>query len=264
MHESTVPAACTIAGSDSGGGAGIQADLKTFSALGVWGTTVVTAITAQNPSGVLGITLVPEETVALQMQAVFGEFDIRAAKTGMLGTAGIIRTVARNLPDGIPLVVDPVMVATSGSRLLEASAGQELVRTLLPRATIVTPNIPEALVLSGLPEIRNRDDMEEAARRIRELGPDFVVIKGGHLEGEEVADLLLGPGTALVLQGKRYPYAVHGSGCCFSAALTAWLALGCTVEEAFRKTRVFIDAAIRGAASSRSGHRSVNPSGSDR
>jgi hydroxymethylpyrimidine/phosphomethylpyrimidine kinase len=257
----TLPCACSIAGSDSGGGAGIQADLRTFTAVGVWGTTVVTAITAQNTKGVLGVSMVPEEMVALQIRAVLDDFDIRAFKTGMLGTAGIIRTVAENLPSGIPLVVDPVMVATSGSRLLEERAEQELITTLLPRATVVTPNVPEAMVLSGLSRITTRDEMKEAADRIRDLGPEFVIIKGGHLGGDEAGDLLVGQGTELFLTGHRYPYPVHGSGCCFSAAIAAYFALGCAVPEAFRKTKVFIDAAIRDAVESVSGNRSVNPGG---
>jgi len=257
----SLPCACSIAGSDSGGGAGIQADLRTFTAVGVWGTTVVTAITAQNTRGVLGVSMVPEEMVALQIRAVIDDFDIRAFKTGMLGTAGIIRTVAENLPSGIPLVVDPVMVATSGSRLLEEHAEQELTGSLLPRATVVTPNIPEAIILSGLSRITTPEEMKEAAVRIRDLGPEYVIIKGGHLGGEEAGDLLAGPGTELFLTGQRYPYPVHGSGCCFSAAMTGYLALGCTVEEAFRKTKVFIGAAIRDAVESRSGNRSVNPGG---
>lgn len=253
------PAACSIAGSDSGGGAGIQADLKTFTALGVWGTTVVTAVTAQNTRGMLGISLIPEEMVALQICAVLDDFDIKAFKTGMLGTAAIIRTVAENVPPGIPLVVDPVMVATSGSRLLEPGAEQELVGTLLPRTTVITPNVPETIVLSKISPITSIVEMKEAAYRIRDLGPDYVIIKGGHLGGEEAVDLLFGPGIELFLTSHRYPYSVHGSGCCLSAAIAAYLALGYTVEEAYRRTKEFMDAAIRSAVESRSGNRSVNP-----
>jgi hydroxymethylpyrimidine/phosphomethylpyrimidine kinase len=255
------PIACTIAGSDSGGGAGIQADLKTFTALGVWGTTVVTAITAQNPRHVLGISMVPEEMVALQLDAVLEDFDVRAFKTGMLGTAGIIRTVAGKVPDGIPLVVDPVMIATSGAALLEPDAEQELIDTLLPRATVVTPNIPEAMALAGMGRISNKAGMLEAAWIILGLGPEYVVIKGGHREGDEVMDLLVGKGTEIFLSGPRYPHQVHGSGCCFSAAMAGYLALGCTVEEAFRKTKEFIDTAIRDAGTSRSGLFRVQPGG---
>ncbi|HON80963.1 MAG TPA: bifunctional hydroxymethylpyrimidine kinase/phosphomethylpyrimidine kinase [Methanoregulaceae archaeon] len=252
------PAACTIAGSDSGGGAGIQADLKTFSAIGVWGTTVITALTAQNTQDVYRVCMVPEAMVAAQLEAVMADFDIRAFKTGMLGSAAIIRTVDRVLPPRCPLVVDPVMVATSGARLLDEGAGDELIGTLLPRATVVTPNIPEAVVLSGM-EISTIDEMREAALAIMELGPEYVLVKGGHLEGAEVVDLLVGPGPELVLSGARYPHDVHGSGCCFSAAITAYLALGCTVPEAFREGKAFIAAAIREAVVSKSGRYSVNP-----
>lgn len=255
------PVACTIAGSDSGGGAGIQADLKTFTALGVWGTTVVTAVTAQNPRHVLGISMIPEEMVALQLDAVLEDFDVRAFKTGMLGTAGIIRTVAGKVPEGIPLVVDPVMVATSGARLLEPDAEQELIDTLLPRATVVTPNIPEAMTLSGMGKISGKAGMLEAAWIILGLGPEYVIIKGGHMEGKEVMDLLVGQKTEIFLSGPRYPHEVHGSGCCFSAAMAGYLAFGFDMGEAFRKTRAFIDTAIGDAGTSRSGFFSVMPGG---
>jgi hydroxymethylpyrimidine/phosphomethylpyrimidine kinase len=257
--QTAMTAACTIAGSDSGGGAGIQADLKTFTAIGVWGTTVITAITAQNPRHVLGVSTIPEEMVALQIDAVLEDFEIAAFKTGMLGTAGIIRTVARKLPEGIPLVVDPVMVATSGARLLELDAEQELIDTLLPISMVVTPNVPEAMVLSGLEKISGRAGMLEAAWIIRSLGPEYVIIKGGHLEGKEVNDLLVGKGVEIFLSGPRYPHHVHGSGCCFSAAMAGYLALGLSVEEAFHKSKAFIGQAIKGASPDRSGSYSVNP-----
>jgi hydroxymethylpyrimidine/phosphomethylpyrimidine kinase len=260
MH-SPLPVACAIAGSDSGGGAGFQADLKTFTALGIWGTTVVTAVTAQNPRHVLGISMVPEEMVALQLDAVLEEFDVRAFKTGMLGTAGITRTVAGKVPEGVPLVVDPVMVATSGAVLLEPEAEQELIDALLPKATVVTPNIPEAMALAGMGRISGRAGMLEAAWIILGLGPEYVVIKGGHLEGPEAIDLLVGPGTEIFLSGPRHPRQVHGSGCCFSAAMAGYLALGCGIEEAFRKTKGFMDTAIRDAGASRSGLYSVKPGG---
>jgi hydroxymethylpyrimidine/phosphomethylpyrimidine kinase len=256
---SPYPVACTIAGSDSGGGAGIQADLKTFIAIGVWGTTVITAITAQNPRHVLGISMVPEEMVALQLDAVTEDFDVQAFKTGMLGTAGIIRTVAGKIPEDIPLVVDPVMIATSGARLLEPEAEKELIDHLLPKATVVTPNIPEALVLSGMDKISGRAGMLEAAWIIRSLGPEYVIIKGGHLEGKEVIDLLVGKGVEVFLSGARYPHPVHGSGCCFSAAMAGYLALGQTVEEAFRKSKTFIEQAITSGSPGVSGIYSVNP-----
>jgi hydroxymethylpyrimidine/phosphomethylpyrimidine kinase len=150
------------------------------------------------------------------------------------------------------------MVATSGSRLLDPGAEQELIVTLLSRATVVTPNIPEAVVLSGM-SISSTSDMREAALRIMEFGPEYVIVKGGHLEGAEVTDILVGPSSDLCLTSPRYPHLVHGSGCCFSAAITAYMALGCTVPDAFRKAKRFIDVAIKHAAVSRSGRYSVNP-----
>lgn len=256
---SVLPCACTIAGSDSGGGAGIQADLKTFSALGVWGTTVVTAITAQNTRKVYRLDPVPESLVTAQLDAVLEDFDIRAFKTGMLGTAGIIRVVERGLPLHCPLIVDPVLVATSGGRLLELGDEEALKTTLLPRATVVTPNIPEAAVLSGMPCITTVEEMSEAALQIMDLGPVYVVIKGGHLAGDAAVDLLVGPSSDILLSSPRYPHTVHGSGCCFSAAMTGYMALGSTVPEAFRKAKSFIDIAIREAVLSRLGGYSVNP-----
>ena len=261
MDEQPPPAACTIAGSDSGGGAGIQADLKTFAALGVWGTTVITAVTAQNTRGVLGYAMVPEETVLLQLEAVLADFDIRAIKTGMLGTAGMIRAVARHLPGGIPLVVDPVMVATSGSRLLDEEATGVLLCELLPRATVVTPNIDEAMVLAGTDRIGTVAEMEAAGKRILALGPEYVVMKGGHLPGDEAVDLLIGPRGVQSLAAPKYPREVHGSGCCFSAALAGYLALGCSMEDAFAGAKAFITGAIRDAVPSRSGRYSVRPGG---
>jgi hydroxymethylpyrimidine/phosphomethylpyrimidine kinase len=149
------------------------------------------------------------------------------------------------------------MIATSGSRLLDEDATGVLLCSLLPRATVVTPNIPEALVLSGMKRIESLADMKEAGRTILDLGPDYVVMKGGHLPGDEAVDILVGPHTELVVKGPKYPYEVHGSGCCFSAAMCGYLALGCSVEEAFSSAKEFVDRAIREAAVSRSGRRSV-------
>lgn len=235
------PVACTIAGSDSGGGAGIQADLKTFADLGVRGTSVVTAITAQNPCAVLGVHLVPEKMVALQLRAVLEGFDVRSFKTGMLGTAGIVRAVAAVLPAGIPLVVDPVIQSTSGTRLLDEKGEKELVAGLIPRSTVVTPNIPEAEHLSGMTEISTNMDMIEAALRIRRMGPEYVIVKGGHRPGPESVDLLVGPDTELFLGSPRISGGMHGSGCCFSAALAGYMAQGFDVVESFRKTKKYMD-----------------------
>jgi hydroxymethylpyrimidine/phosphomethylpyrimidine kinase len=227
-------AACSIAGSDSGGGAGIQADLKTFTALGVWGLTVITAVTAQNTREVRG--------------------------TWMLGNAQNIRAVAEALPEGAALVIDPVMVSTSGHRLLEQDAVADLTGLLIPRAAVVTPNLPEAEVL-GRMNVVTVEDMAEAGRRILDLGARAVVVKGGHLAGGAAVDLFVDPDGEIRLSGERYPYSVHGSGCCFSAALTAYLAGGMSAREGFAAAREFIDTAIREAAGGPGPVRIVNPGG---
>jgi hydroxymethylpyrimidine/phosphomethylpyrimidine kinase len=251
------PCALSIAGSDSGGGAGIEADLAAFAALGVWGTAAVTAVTAQNPGGVAGAWPLPPEAVAAQMRSVFEAFPVAAAKTGMLAEAGIIRAVAAALPPGIPLVVDPVMVATSGARLLAADAADALVRHLIPRAAVVTPNIPEAEALAGM-EVRNLDGMRAAGETVLAMGAAAVVVKGGHLAGAP-ADLLLDREGEVLLTGTRSPYDVHGSGCCFSAALAAGLARGMSLREAFPAAKAFTAEAILHAVPDRAGRRSVHP-----
>ncbi len=251
-------AACSIAGSDSGGGAGIQADLKTFTAIGVWGLTVITAVTAQNTREVRGSWTLPPEAVAAQIAAVRDDFAIGAFKTGMLGTAGIIRTVAENLPAGVPLIVDPVMVSTSGHRLLAEDAIADLVGLLIPCAEIVTPNIPEAEVLTGM-RIGTPDDMAEAGRRIRDLGAAAVVVKGGHLPGERAVDILVDGEGVRQFSGRMHPYSVHGSGCCYAAALAAYRARGAAVREAATAARSFVEAAIASAAGAPGDSRIVNP-----
>ncbi len=251
--------ACTVAGSDSGGGAGIQADVKTFSAAGLYGLSVLTAVTAQNTGGVLGVWTVPPEMVKLQMEAVSGEFPIGCIKSGMLGSSDIIRALSGCLPAGVPYVLDPVMISTSGCGLLPGEAVQDLVGLLLPRATVITPNIFEAQVLSGIEKISDLDLAREAGRRILGLGPEYVVMKGGHLDGDEAVDILMGHGKEWTCSGKRYPYDVHGSGCCFSAALAAFTASGDDIPVAFRKAKEFTAKAIGGALLSSSGVRIVNP-----
>jgi hydroxymethylpyrimidine/phosphomethylpyrimidine kinase len=253
-------AACSVAGSDSGGGAGIQADLKTFTALGVFGLTVITAVTAQNTREVRGTWMLPPDAVRAQMEAVADDFFIGAWKTGMLGNAPIIRAVAEALPEGAALVIDPVMVSTSGHRLLAEDAVRDLAELLIPRAAVVTPNIPEAEVLAGMP-VATVEDMAEAGRRILDLGARAVVVKGGHLSGGAAVDLLVDREGEMRLSGQRYPYSVHGSGCCFSAALTAYLARGMPAREGFAAAREFIDTAIREAAGDPGPVRVVNPGG---
>ncbi len=254
--------ACSIAGSDSGGGAGIQADLKTFTALEVYGLTVVTAVTAQNAREVRGVWMLPADAVRTQIEAVVDGFSIGAWKTGMLGNTSNIRAVAEALPDGAVLVIDPVMVSTSGHRLLDGDAVTDLVEQLIPRADIVTPNLPEAEVL-GRMRVATLDDMTEAGRRILDLGARAVVVKGGHLAGDAAVDIFIDRDGVVPLSGRRYPYSVHGSGCCFSAALAAYLARGMAARPAFAAAREFIDTAIREAAEGPGPLRIVNPGGTN-
>ncbi|WP_416236584.1 bifunctional hydroxymethylpyrimidine kinase/phosphomethylpyrimidine kinase [Thermomicrobium sp. 4228-Ro] len=244
-----IPKALTIAGSDSGAGAGIQADLKTFSALGVYGSTVITAITAQNTLGVTAVHEIPTDIVAAQLDAVMEDIGADAAKTGMLSSAAIIETVA----DGVRrhrierLVVDPVMVAKSGDRLLREDAVTALRETLLPLAFIVTPNAPEAEVLCGRP-VRNEDEMREAARIIHSFGPRYVVVKGGHVEGGQVIDLLF-DGThfeRFALPRVATPH-THGTGCTFSAAIAAFLARGFDVSTAVWEAKRYLHRALEAA-----------------
>ncbi|MCP1661842.1 MAG: bifunctional hydroxymethylpyrimidine kinase/phosphomethylpyrimidine kinase [Methanocalculus sp. MSAO_Arc1] len=239
--------ACSIAGSDSGGGAGIQADLKTFAAYGVYGLSVVTAVTAQNTGRVAGAWVQSGESVAVQMATLCEEFHVSAWKTGMLGTPGVIEAVIDNLPAGAELVLDPVIVSTSGHRLLSEDALTLLIEGLLPVASLVTPNIPEAEALTGLSPICNLDDMREAGSLLLAGGAGAVIVKGGHLEGGEATDILLDSHGEMVLSGPRYPYAVHGSGCTFAAALTAERACGRDAQAAFQGAKRFIDGAIRHA-----------------
>ncbi len=253
------PCACTIAGSDSGGGAGIQADLRTFAALGIWGTSVVTAVTAQNPGEIRGIWKLPPEVVAAQMRAVGAGFQVRAFKTGMLGTREIVHTVAEALPHGVPLIVDPVMAATSGERLLEEDAVGLLVEEIFPRATVVTPNVAEAAILAGTGSITTLQGMREAAMQILDLGPGSVVVKGGDLPSGDATDLYLDRSGELVLTGNRYPYPVHGSGCVFSAALAALLARGMSARTAAGGAKEFMDGTLGRAYESLGGRFSADP-----
>ncbi|MCE4599661.1 MAG: bifunctional hydroxymethylpyrimidine kinase/phosphomethylpyrimidine kinase [Desulfurococcales archaeon] len=241
-----IPVALTIAGSDSGGGAGIQADLKTFAVMGVHGTSAITSITAQNTKEVRAIFDLPPEMVVSQVEAVADDLGVDAAKTGMLSNAGIIRAVASVVDKyGFPLVVDPVMIAKSGARLLREDAVDALKRLLIPRATVVTPNVPEAEVLSGI-KITDRRSQEEAARVIvEELGAESVVVKGGHMSGAHSIDLLYYNGRIIELKADRVnKNTTHGTGCAFSAAIAAGLAKGRSIEEAVRVAKHFITMAI--------------------
>jgi hydroxymethylpyrimidine/phosphomethylpyrimidine kinase len=250
------PVALTVAGSDSGGGAGIQADLKTFAALGVYGVSAITAVTAQNTRGVSAVEALSPGIVSAQIAAVVEDFPVAALKTGMLANAGIIGAIARVLRVSRvgPLVMDPVMVAKSGDRLLDADALAALTRELLPLAAVVTPNLPEAEVLTGM-EVRTLEDQREAARRIVGLGARAVVVKGGHSPSADIVDVLFDGQTFTEFRAERVPgTSTHGTGCTFSAAITAQLALGRSIQEAIPLAQVYVATAIRNAPGLGHGH----------
>jgi hydroxymethylpyrimidine/phosphomethylpyrimidine kinase len=236
------PAVLSIAGSDSGGGAGIQADLKAFARCGVHGMTAITALTAQSTVGVSAIHALPPDFIVEQVRAVADDIGVDAVKIGMLGTAETVRAVraALRLVEGVPIVIDPVMVAESGAVLLDDEARQAILTELLPLATVITPNLPEARVLAA----GARDDVEDLARTLHALGPANVVITGGHRD--EVTDVFFDGETITLLPGERHPDgAAHGSGCTHSSALAAHLALGCTPLEAAREARLIASEAVR-------------------
>jgi hydroxymethylpyrimidine/phosphomethylpyrimidine kinase len=239
-----IPVVLSIAGSDSGGGAGIQADLKAFAAAGVHGTTAITALTAQNTVGVTGVHPVPPEFVLEQVRAVASDLGVDAVKIGMLGDAPVIAAVAQaldQLPEGTPVVVDPVMVAESGARLLPPDAEQALVELILPRATVATPNVPEARALTRSPDAATA---EELVRAVRRLGPGTVVLTGGHRE--EATDLVFDGDRITEVSGPRHEDgAAHGSGCTHSSTLAARLALGDDVLDAARAAKAAASDAVR-------------------
>lgn len=244
-----LPVALTIAGSDSGGGAGIQADLKTFSSLDVFGTTAITCVTAQNPDELLGIAPVDPVMVAQQIKAVCDSFSVRVAKTGMLYSADIIRAVAdEDIREGIAvLVVDPVMVAASGARLLQADAIEALKNELLPKARVVTPNRPEAEILCGRP-ISSVEDLGAAAKEISETFDLACVAKGGDLSGDEVVDILVDGVEEHVFTSDRVSAKeTHGAGCAFSAALAAFLARGELLSDAVAASQRYVVHALKSA-----------------
>lgn len=249
----------TIAGSDSGGGAGIQADLKTFAALGTYGTSIITAVTAQNTKEVAAIAEVPEEVVIAQIDTVAEDIGAQAAKTGMLSSKRIIVNLVDRLEAwGIPhLVVDPVMMSKAGVPLLSQDAVVTVKKELLPMATVVTPNLPEAEVLTRR-SVTSQRHMEDAARAIRQLGPPVVVIKGGHLEGTPV-DLVLDGEDIHWLEASRIDTTnTHGTGCTFSAAITAFLAHGCENLEAIRLAKLYVTTALEHSYSIGEGFSPVN------
>ena len=253
--------ALTIAGSDSGGGAGIQADLKTFSALGVYGMSAITAVTVQNTKGVTGYEELSPEAVGDQIRAVVGDIGAGAAKTGMLASAAIVDAVADAVAEtGLGnLVVDPVFVSKHGHPLLQEDAVAALRDRLVPLATIVTPNLHEAGGLAGF-RVASREDMERAAAAILNLGPRAVLVKGGHLEGEAAPDLYAEDGGMEWLEGERVdtPH-THGTGCVLSAAITAFLARGEELLEATRRGKAFVTEAIRHSLAIGQGVGPANP-----
>lgn len=250
----------TIAGSDSGGGAGIQADLKTFQELGVYGMSAITAVTAQNTLGVQGVYSMEPEAVALQIRSVGEDIGVDALKTGMLFSAAIMEAVAGEIRrfGWTRVVVDPVMIAKGGASLLQEEAIRALTTVLLPLTDVVTPNLPEAEKLTGL-TIRSDADLKEAARLLAGFGAKHVIVKGGHAAGETAVDWLYDGRHFLALENVRVATSrTHGTGCTFSAALTAGLAEGLTVEEAARRAKSFIQAAIEDGIGIGEGHGPTN------
>ena len=245
------PVAMTIAGSDSCGGAGIQADLKTFSAFGVFGASAVTAVTAQNTAAVSGVSTMTAGFVGRQLAACFADLPVAAVKTGMLANTEITQAVVREIgrmrevsDTPVPLIVDPVMIATSGASLLDEKATAALWAELLPLATLVTPNLPEAAALTGRPE---DTDPETLGALVLESGAGAVLIKGGHARGETCRDLLVVPGAATAFDWPRAAGEFHGTGCAYSAAITALCARGHSLEVAISKAGSWLQRQIRGA-----------------
>lgn len=245
----TYPIALSIAGSDSGGGAGIQADLKSFSALGVYGATVITAITAQNTRLVTAVEGVSPVMVAAQIDAVFGDMEIGAVKIGMLGGADVITTVAERLTrfresQAFPIVLDPVMIAKSGDALLPDDAVAALRDQLLPLATVLTPNLPEAAQLLQTEPAACQDEMRQQGQALRTFGPTHVLMKGGHAAGATCTDLLIGPDPLTLTAPRQTTRNTHGTGCSLSSAIAAGLAQGLSVPAAVTRAHGWLQGAI--------------------
>jgi len=249
------------AGSDSGGGAGIQADIKTVTALGGYAATAITALTAQNTLAVVDVHPVPAAFIALQMRVVLEDIGADAIKTGMLGDAAVIRTIAeilQTLATQVPVVVDPVMVAKSGHFLLAPEAVDSVKAELLPLAAVVTPNLPEATALTGI-EITDPDDMRRAGEALMSLGPRAVLVKGGHLPGEEVVDVLITPQEERIYRSPRLSSrSTHGTGCTLASAIATGLAQGFDLDHAVRRGRTYLAEAIRSAPGLGHGHGPLN------
>jgi hydroxymethylpyrimidine/phosphomethylpyrimidine kinase len=249
----TPPAVLTIAGSDSGGGAGLQADLKTFAALGVHGTCAVTAVTAQNTVGVVAVHSPPASFLTAQLNAVLSDFSVQATKTGFLATAENIAAVVAQADRLGRLVVDPVMVSSRGDRIVSAEAQHAYMATLFPRATIITPNAREAALLLGR-SVTTIDDLQEAARSLHSLGPAVVVVKGGGLSGNESIDAVFDGTSSWLLPAPRVATPNnHGTGCSFSAATVAHLALGYSAADALMAAKEYVTAGLLASAAWRLG-----------
>lgn len=257
MAKRVPPIAVTVAGSDSGGGAGIQADLKTFSALGVYGASILTALTAQNTQGVTAIHDVPPDFITAQFDAVFSDLDVGAVKIGMLSRPAAIEAVAAGLDRWTPkaVVLDPVMVAASGARLLDPEAIHTLKSLLLPRAHVVTPNLPEAAALLDAPVAQTEAQMQHQAERLLALGARAVLMKGGHGEGPESVDLLVDATGVVRLAAPRHASRnTHGTGCTLSSAIAAGLAHGEGLGAAVDAAKAYITGAIAAADGLNVGH----------
>ncbi len=246
-----------IAGSDSGGGAGIQADIKSVTAMGGYAMTAITALTAQNTEGVFGIHAVPQDFIRQQIELCLADIGADCIKTGMLATAGVIETVAEaldKLAPRVPLVADPVMVAKGGAALLEPAAAEALRRLLLPRAALLTPNLPEAEALSGR-KIASASDMRAAGEALLALGPKAVLMKGGHLPGPRVHDVLVTAGEARVFESPRIDTRhTHGTGCTLASAIAAGIAQSLALADAVARARAYVQAAIKNAPGYGKGH----------
>jgi hydroxymethylpyrimidine/phosphomethylpyrimidine kinase len=252
------PAALTIAGSDPSGGAGIQMDLKTFAKTGVWGMAVITALTAQNAAQVTGSWPMDPEMVREQIITVLEDLTPGAIKTGMLANTEIIKAVEETVPKDVPLVIDPVMISTSGYRLLNDDAICDICERLIPLAHLITPNIPEAEIISQM-KIASDEDVILAGSKIMDLGAKQVLIKGGHGKGDDAIDYLIMKEGNISFRHTRLPYDVHGSGCCLSAAITGYIAHGFDDISCCKKAKDLVTFGIRHAYEGKNKHKMINP-----
>lgn len=255
-----IPVSLTIAGSDSGGGAGIQADLKTFSALGTFGCSVITAVTAQNTTGVYGIHEIPLDIIESQIDAVLNDLNPNVIKTGMLASIEVIKLISEKIKSSKTkhIVVDPVMIAKGGDKLIQDNAVGHLISELLPLSTVVTPNIPEAEVLSHM-AINNTQDIESAAKIIHKMGPDFVVIKGGHSNDSKSNDIIFDGQKFTTLEANRIlTKNTHGTGCTYASAIAAGLAKNYSVEKSVKEAKNYVTEAIKNEPGLGNGHGPLN------